>query len=193
MAQDFSVSSFLGGFKQGGALQSLFQASITAAPSGLNFPSETKFMIKTSSFPESTITANEIAYMGRTINIPGNRESQQWTTELYNDEDHKIRGQLLKWLDNINTHAENTRKAGWISLASYTGTLYVEQHTKEAKRPTNTAHFYNAWPSSVGEISLDWETNELQTYEVTWEFSYWTQTGTGGNVGSTGGGPAGGP
>ena len=179
----FSVSDFLDSFDGGGALQSLFQASIISSPTGISFPASTKFMIKTTSFPQSTITANEIAYMGRTINIPGNRESQQWTTELYNDEDHKIRGELLKWMNNINQHSENTRKAGWISLESYTGTLYVEQHTKEAKRPTNTAHFYNAWPSEIGEISLDWETNELQTYEVTWEFSHWELSGDAGNVG----------
>jgi hypothetical protein len=33
--------------------------------------------------------------------------------------------------------------------------------------------FFNIWPSSVAEISLDWATSEIQDYEVTWEFSHW--------------------
>jgi len=179
----FSVSDFLDSFDGGGALQSLFQASIISSPTGISFPASTKFMIKTTSFPQSTITANEIAYMGRTINIPGNRESQQWTTELYNDEDHKIRGLLLKWMNKINMHHDNKRDPNMIALKDYTGSLSVDQQTKTQDTPTNTIVFKNAWPSEIGEISLDWETNELQTYEVTWEFSHWELSGDAGNVG----------
>ncbi len=31
----------------------------------------------------------------------------------------------------------------------------------------------NAWPSAIGEIGVDWETNDIQTYDITWEFAYW--------------------
>ena len=41
--------------------------------------------------------------------------------------------------------------------------------------------FVNAWPSAIGEITVDWETNDIQTYDITWEFSYWksVQSSTG--------------
>lgn len=191
--EEFTVSKFLSNFAQGGALQSLFQAKIKNGPTGIIIPDSNRFMIKTTSFPESVITAGDIAYMGRSITIPGNRESQQWSTEIYNDEDHKIRMALLKWMDNINAHADNVREDNWIGLSQYTGTLDISQLSKTgAKKATAVATFYRAWPSTVGEISLDWETNEIQTYEVTWEFSHWSMANDSGTkVGITGGGPAG--
>ena len=101
---------------------------------------------------------------------------------MYNDEDHLIRSELLKWMDNINGHSSNKRAKKVIALSTYSGTLHVSQHTKTAEAVTNKVSFFNAWPSAVAEITLDWETNEIQTYEVTWEFSHWHQTA--GSIGS---------
>ena len=175
---DFGVSSFMNSFRKGGALASLFSCSLTtpnAVGSGTSID-EFRFKCKTASFPASEITANEVAYMGRTINIPGNRESQQWTTEVYNDEDHELRAFLLDWLNMLNGHENNKRSTEFSTLSQYTGTLSVMQHAKTAEETTNTVKFHNAWPSSGGEITLDWETNEIQTYEITWEFSNWSQS-----------------
>ena len=66
-------------------------------------------------------------------------------------------------------------------ILDYTGTLTVEQHSKTDVGATKMYSFVNAWPSAIGEITVDWETNDIQTYDVTWEFSYWrsTQSNTG--------------
>ena len=175
---DFGVTSFLNSFTKGGALASLFSCYLKI-PNGMGNSQaidDFKFKCKTASFPASEVTANEVSYMGRSINIPGNRESQQWTNEVYNDEDHELRGFLLEWMDYLNGHESNKREPEFSTLLQYTGELKVFQHAKTADDTTNTVTFKNAWPSSVGEITLDWETNEIQTYEITWEFSNWTQT-----------------
>ena len=59
-------------------------------------------------------------------------------------------------------------------ILDYTGTLEVAQLQKtDSSSETKTYEFMNAWPSAVGEITVDWETNEIQTYDVTWEYAYW--------------------
>jgi len=67
-------------------------------------------------------------------------------------------------------------------IQSYTGTLKVKTFGKASGTTiTKSYEFIDAWPSAVGEIAVDWETNDIQTYDVTWEFSYWrsTQSNTG--------------
>ncbi len=186
-SKEFEMSTFMGQLTGGGAMASLFRVNFTAAGFGATeattspLQSGGPYRAKTTSFPASTITTAEVAYMGRTVTIPGNREAQQITTEFYNDEDHSLRGDVLKWMDHINGHASNQRKKSSLSFGSYRGEMTIEQMGKDDPGQTgtttkNSVTIYQCWPSEVGEISLDWETNEVQTFEVTWEFSHWTQT-----------------
>ena len=187
MSKDrFELSTFMGKLENGGALASLFSVKFTSpsgyATTGTPLASVGPYRCKTASFPSSTIATTEVAYMGRTITIPGNREAQQITTEFYNDEDHSLRGDILKWMDHINGHATNKRKKDSLAFGSYRGQMTITQHGKDDPAGTSTTvkknevTIYSCWPSEVAEISLDWETNEIQTFEVTWEFSHWAQT-----------------
>ena len=179
----FEISKFMGNMTKGGALSSLFSVRITGLPSKLltnkSLSTGAHFAIKTASFPASTIATTEVSYMGRTVTIPANREAQQITTEFYNDEDHGLRADLLKWMDGINGHTTNQRKKTATQFADYRGTMEIVQHMKDhpdADKNPNVVTVHSCWPSEVAEVTLDWESNEVQTFEVTWEMSHWTQT-----------------
>ena len=59
-------------------------------------------------------------------------------------------------------------------INSYTGSLKVRTFDKAGSAAlTKSYEFVDAWPSAIGEITVDWETNDIQTYDITWEFSYW--------------------
>ena len=172
----FSPTNFLSKLADGGALQSLFSCSLSGAgtPSGVaNNMKNVEFLCHATSFPASTITATPIAYMGREINIPGNRAAETWSTTIYNDEGHSLRNELLGWMNNLNDFESNKRITSYDDPSLYGGTMAVRQYSKSSTAITNTVTFYNIWPSSVAEISLDWATSEIQDYEVTWEFSHW--------------------
>jgi len=187
----FSPTTFLAKLQGGGALQSLFQVTITVPSlltSSATAVADYPYMTKAATFPESTITATPISYMGREIQVPGNRESTQWTNTVYNDEDFLIRHMLEAWTQKLNSGPGNSRAASWLTPLAYTGTLQVTGFKKSTKTVddedgsttedadvASTYKFWYAWPSSVGEITLDWETNEIQEYEVTWEYSYYTK------------------
>jgi len=76
-------------------------------------------------------------------------------------------------MEQLNSHKTNIRAPGMIAIQSYTGTLKVRQFAKAGVSSTKSYEFIDAWPSAVGDITVDWETNEIETYAVTWEYSYW--------------------
>ena len=177
----FKIDTFVSHLKQGGALGSLFECSVTGAKgSGAgDTESEFKFMCKEAVLPASTIEAGTVTYMGRALQIPGNRAAQQLNTTVYNDEDMAIRNNIENWMDMINSHLSNSRQTGMSKINSYTGQLEVKQLSKEDVGPVKTYTFKDCWPSSCAEVPLSWETNEIQTFAVTWEYNYWLSTEAG--------------
>ena len=178
---EFSIDTFTSQLTKGGALASLFQCTVTnwAGIGDVDgADGDFVFFCNGATLPPSTITPATVTYMGRALQIPGNRDAAQLVTNIYNDENMEIRTRIENWMEAINGHKTNKRKSGWEKIAgvpnsSYTGTLQVSQLSKTDGSPTRTYQFNNAWPSGTSEVALSWETNEIERFDVTWEFSYW--------------------
>ena len=171
----FNIDDFTSKFTMGGALASLFEVSLTGfqGTESVSSMSDFKFLCKGVTFPASTIEAATVTYMGRALQIPGNRAAAQVTTSIYNDEYMEVRNHLESWMERLNSQKSNVREGGMEGINSYTGTMQVKQIAKDASSATKTYEFINCWPSSTGEITLSWDTNDIQTYDVTWEYAYW--------------------
>jgi hypothetical protein len=171
----FSIDTFTAKLKQGGALASLFEAELTTTKGTEDEAAvaDFKFLCKATTLPGDTIDVATVTYMGRGINIPSNRAAVQWTTTVYNDEGMGIRNNIESWMEKLNSHKSNVRDSGMSQIQSYTGTLKVKTFEKAGTVIPKSYEFIDAWPSAVGEITVDWETNDIQTYDITWEFSYW--------------------
>ena len=172
----FSIDTFTSKLAQGGALASLFEASVTGTQGAVNAAdmNNFKFLCKATTLPGDTIDVATVTYMGRGINIPSNRAAVQWTTTVYNDEGMEVRNNIESWMEQLNSHKTNVRAAAMTQIQSYTGTLKVKTFGKSGGGVIHKSYeFIDAWPSAVGEITVDWETNDIQTYDITWEFSYW--------------------
>ena len=173
----FSIDSFTSKLKAGGALASLFEAELTLSrgTEASSSVQDFKFLCKATTLPGDTIDVATVTYMGRGINVPSNRAAVQWTTTVYNDEGMEIRNNIESWMEQLNSHKTNVRASAMTQIQSYTGTLKVKTFGKASgtNRFLKTYEFMDAWPSAVGEITVDWETNDIQTYDVTWEFAYW--------------------
>ena len=185
----FSIDTFTSQLSQGGALASLFECKVTGW-AGVKDVSGAQaqwgFMCNGAILPPSTITPATVTYMGRALQIPGNRDAAQLTTNIYNDENMEIRAVIENWMEAINGHKTNKRDTAFKTIAgaadaSYTGTLTVAQLSKDTMTPTRTYKFHNAWPSGTTEVALSWETNEIERFDVTWEFSHWGADGLAGS------------
>ena len=184
MASSFNIDTFTSKLTRGGALASLFQCDITASHGAKGSMADFTFMCKGVSFPASTIEAATVTYMGRALQIPGNRAAAQLTTSVYNDEDMDIRNYVENWMEKINSQKSNKRDPGFIKMsgdtaASYTGTMVASQLKKDGSGTSKSYKFHNIWPSTCPEIAMSWDTNEIQTFDVIWEFSYWSSIESG--------------
>ena len=173
----FNINDFTSRMITGGALLSLFQCTISASGKGAKGKlTDFQFMCKGVGFPASTIDVTPVTYMGRAVNVPGNRAVAQVTTSIYNDEDFAIRNYIESWMEKINSHQTNKRDTSFLKMmgsSSYTAEMEVQQLKKDGTGKSKTYNFHNVWPSTCPEIPMSWDTNDIQTFDVIWEYNYW--------------------
>ena len=179
----FNINDFTSRMITGGALLSLFQCTISA--NGKSSPgklTDFQFMCKGVGFPASTIDVTAVTYMGRAVNVPGNRAVAQLTTSIYNDESMDIRNYIESWMEKINSHQTNKRDTSFLKMmgsSSYTAEMEVQQLKKDGSGSSKKYNFHNVWPSTCPEIAMSWDTNDIQTLDVIWEYNYWSSPESG--------------
>ena len=169
----FSIDTFTEKLASGGALGSLFQCNLVTAQGSGSVINDFKFLCKGATLPASAVEAATVTYMGRAIQLPGNRAAAQLTTSVYNDEYMEIRNHIENWMELLNSHRTNKRAPGMSQINSYTGSLTVEQLHKTGAGVTKGYEFVQAWPSATTEIAVAWDTNDIETFDITWEYAYW--------------------
>ena len=178
----FSVTEFKTNLKRGGARPALFTVELKY-PTGVDKPEiPSRFLVKGTSIPASTIGTYDVFYHGKAIHVAGDRTFETWDTTIINDEDYGIRIALEKWMDLIADHKLNTR-VGFSSgnkegeQASYKQDIFVTQFGKDGKHKQHY-HFLGAFPTTISAIPLDWGTaSEIEEYTVTWTYDKWMPGG----------------
>jgi hypothetical protein len=176
----FAVTDFKANLKQGGARPSLFMVELFY-PQPLVAPPATpsKFLVKGASLPASTIGTYDVYYQGKACKVAGDRTFDTWECTIINDEDFGIRVVLEKWMNLIATHALNTRR-GFSTAegrqADYKQTIKVSQYGKDGDHKHHY-HFYGAFPTALSSIALDWGSQDIEEYTVTWTYDDWLPGG----------------
>lgn len=130
-----------------------------------------KVKCRGAALPAAVIEQVEVSYQNRKIKLAGDRTYEEWTITVYNDVTHSTRLQFLDW--QAQAVAMGKSISGQTPNA-YKRTGLVRQFDR-AGEETAVYNIYDCFPTNVGEISLDWETNnEVQTFEVTFAMDYWT-------------------
>ena len=158
----------------GGARTGLFRISV---PNSFNSISHIgdgshKFEVscQAASIPAGTIEPVEVAYFGRMFKLPGGRTFDEWATTILVDEDYKSRQFIESWMDQINGNVTN--RVGTLG-GDYMKDIEVHQYAKTGEI-THKYVMVGAWPSSCGEITLDWnETGTIAQFECSWNFQWW--------------------
>jgi hypothetical protein len=176
-SSDFAISKFKTNLAQGGARPSLFSVTLTYPSEITNSPTkESKFFVKGTTIPASTIGSFDVFYNGKAIKVAGDRSFDTWETTIINDEDFGIRIAIEQWMDLIAEHKLNTRsndfttKEGENSL--YKRDIKVTQFKKNGEEAWHY-HFIGAFPTALSTIALDWGTQEIEEYTCTWTYDRW--------------------
>ena len=100
----FKVTDFINE-AQDGARPSLFLAQVNfpiTVPGGIEARDKSRFLIKATSIPASTLGIIELPFMGRKIKLAGDRTFEDWSTTVINDEKFTIRAAIEAWSNSIN-------------------------------------------------------------------------------------------
>ena len=179
-----TLSTFKTALAFGGARPSLFDIQISAPTSfaGMGALTESPSHCNVSEIPGLTVTPIEKQYFGRTVKIPGELTFGTLSTTLYNAEDYDIRRSLETWQGNLNGQITNFGISGAVS--SWAGTVKLRQYAK-AGGVIMTYTFVDCWPSSITAIDLNYDTvGDMETFDVTWEYNYYTSENAHTNGGS---------
>jgi len=182
MAKSFNVSDFRGNFVGDGARPTLFGVNITS-PVGALDGNALQFICSASHLPASSVSAKTISYYGHDVHLAGNRTFDDWSITVYNDENFKIRNSFEIWLDAIDRHSGAGRGQGLgVGPSEYVVDASVHQFGKNGDILKEYV-FYNLWPSSIGQITVDWNSkDDIETFEVTMKFDWFHAVDASANI-----------
>ena len=133
---------------------------------GKNF----KLKCKAATMPASTVEKVPVGYMNRKINVAGDRTYDDWTITVYNDDAHTTRDAIVAWSNMLHGMGEDI--TGDIP-ANYKKTATVKQKNRNDE-VTAEHTIYGLFPTNVGEVTLDWDSNnEVSTFECTFALDWW--------------------
>ena len=185
----FKISGFKSNLTGGGARSFLFNVNLSF-PTSLSIGdiNKYKFLISASSIPASTLGTYDIFYHGKSLKVASDRTFEAWDTTIINDEDFVIRKSLKKWINRISKPDLNTRDTTMVGTttgkegtnADYKSDLNVTQFSKNGTI-LKQYKFIGAFPTSISNIPLSWESSAIETYTCNWTYDYWTtiEQGTG--------------
>ena len=164
----------------------LFYVSIDELPPGLNDKfftvggasdrmgnmegrsNQRQFLVRSTSLPASQIDQIPIAYQGLTYKIGSTHTFADWSCTYNIDGNSDIRHFFLQWASLIhnpitNRHCSPSRYFGKVFLSHVNGHGQTIQEYK----------LIGAWPSTVGEVSLDYsEKGNVASFQVTFQYQW---------------------
>ena len=159
----FDLNSFKTNFK-GGARAYLFIYQPTMPEEN----QEAKYLVRATSLPETTIEEILVNWQGADFKMAGKQTFTDWTITFNGDKLYKLRKQFEAWMESINTIGDQINygvPADYFSdqtlqLLDYDGTVI------------DSLTLYDAWPKSVGAITLDYSSQDIAQFDVTFTYQY---------------------
>lgn len=164
---------------------------LVSSVEGVEIPQTKELMIraKTCSIPGRKIPNIETRYMGMVSNYAGTEDMSGKTLNIsfYEYEDQYITRALNTWVNNIFNSMDSRNSMGGHGLAgqkypnntrgfAYSGDIKLRLLGKDGEPLGKGVIFHDAWPTSVGDISLTYENSNGLENEVTFQYDWWELT-----------------
>jgi hypothetical protein len=177
----FNVNTFRNAMKRDGARPNLFEVILKYE----NLPGigkagmeDFQFFCKSAQLPGSTVWSVTVPYFGRELKFAGNRTFADWTVTIINDENFLVRNFFERWMNAINSHANNVRDFQYASPQNYVCDATVTQFSKD-NIGRQQYNFVGMFPTDLSAIDLDWGSNDtIEEFTVNFTYQYWTRKTT---------------
>jgi len=129
--------------------------------------------------PGRTITPIESFFMGTKQFFAGRTEyTGTFAVQLEEFEDQKVHTALHSWMQLIHDYDPASPTAGGQKVPTkqdYIKNIVLKMYKSDQTKFEKDVVFYQAWPTSVGDATLDYTANDSVKYDVTFQFDYWLQ------------------
>ena len=183
----FSVNSFKSKLSGGGARPSLFEVSWTDDDAQFALSTSDNLLVKAASLPTSNIAPLVQNYAGRAYKLQGFRTFDVWTVTVINEEAFTVRAHIKQWMEKLAGKMDGERsttvikgtpphtddKTIEVAKPYADGTATVTQFNQHGD-PTKSYKFHNLWPSELAPIPVDWSSDMVEEFTVTFCYDYWT-------------------
>ena len=142
-----------------------------------------KYLVKSASFPESNLEQLTHYYQGAEYKAAGSRRYSDWTVSLNCNPSSSIRTAFELWMSMAHGQFEASAAgfdlgkqiygSGEGDILSGDVGYYSPQIftlLDQDGSPTTTITLMNSWPKSVGAISLDYSSQEIASFDVTFAY-----------------------
>lgn len=181
---DSSINSFMSAF-DGGSRPNMYSISLVC-PIG-PIP-QLQFYCKAATLPQSFLGEIMVPYMGRVAKYPGDRQFDDWTIDVLNDQNMTLRNTFELWNELFNSNSGNSTP--YPNPRAAFGTAVVSQLDRNYK-VIKWYQFFDLWPELISQVQLGYDQNDtVSDFQVTFKYSYFVsssspfQTNSAVNVGN---------
>ncbi len=137
------------------------------------FDESDKFLVKTTSLPAGTVTPIETNWQGNKYKLGGVQEFTDLNITFNVDPKDEIRHKFVLWQQDIhnpetNMHGDPSQVGGYMSDIELTHVSHISGDT------IMKYILHGAWPTSVAEMSLDYASQEVAQFDVTFAYQLHT-------------------
>lgn len=177
MPVGFDATAFRSKLQYGGARPNLYEVVVSMPGEAGAASEEFTFMCRAASMPGMTVGVVQVPYFGRFIKLAGDRQFEDWSVRVINDEDFLVRNAFEAWqnrlvmLDHGTPAIENAAAVGGHEM------LYVDitvtQLAKDGATPLKRYHLKKAMPTMIGPIELAYDANDqIEEFDVVFTYDY---------------------
>ena len=167
-----NINEFKARLKGGGARANQFKVTMSF-PGYAEVGGETSdlsFLCSAATLPGQTLTPTLVNFRGRVLKMTGDaREFADWTMTVLNDTDFKLYKAFERWMNGMNNMTDNE---GLTDPNEYQVDYFLD-HLDRDGTTIKQYVFRGAFPVSLGDISLSYETNNaVETFDVNMAYQY---------------------
>jgi len=132
------------------------------------------YLVKASSLPATEIQEKSIPMQHFNYKMPGDRVYGDWNVTFNLDNKGDLLKELHAWQEKIHAIGAGGKFEGTI-LNVGNGERANKQTVFLVDYQGNTFcsyEIYGAWPKSIGNVILDYQSNEVATVDVTFSYNY---------------------
>ena len=133
------------------------------------------FLCRSTKIPAMNVGVVEVPFRGRKIYIGGDRTFDEWSIQVLNDTNFKLRNAFERWMNGINNATDGE---GLTNPADYQVDAFVDQLDRNGAT-IKSYTLRGVFPTEIAAIELAYDQNDaIEEFGVTFAYQYFESNTT---------------